>query len=455
MNIYAISADLLQTLRDEQKIIDISTEFISAKDPADKVALVERILFDYDRIPKMELRIAKNDTDSVACRQRGNMLYSQNRHFDALVAYNESICFASANPSEHLAIAYANRSAIYYDLEVYDVCLLNIQLAKDAGYPARLRSKLDKREADCWEYMKKRKSQKRTMPAVELSHPAHPIVPYISNCLEMKESADSGRFIVTNTELAPGQVVSIEDSFFSILLAEYRYQKCANCLQENQLSLIPCDACTCAMFCSQECAEQAQQDFHRFECPFIDYLFGVFNKIHWCAIRTAIKAFLCFSTPDDLIAFTYDVDEAKCNVFTVDNSLPAAQNYFPIHTLATNEELRSTADLFERAVIAAVAYHQMVRVTPFRDMLESDAAKDTLRRLLIRHLQTSPTNFHSLDMIKVGGEGETYCSGAYPFASLLNHSCDPNILRISYGTKLALYVLRTIHVGEELLDNYG
>lgn len=456
-NIYTVNTELLKTLTDEQKIIDISKSFNLADDAADKIELVTRILLEYKRIPKL-FQKQKNNTISESLRQCGNEHYKQKHYFDALLSYNESICFAKnhSEKSEHLSIAYANRSAIYYDLELYDICLHNIQLAKDCGYPERLLSKLVKREADCWEFMKKRKSQKRSMPTIELSHLPHEKVPYISNCLALKESENFGRFIVTTKELIPGQIVALEDSFFNILLPEYRYQKCANCLQENQLNLIPCDECTAAMFCSDDCMEKAKKNFHQFECPFIDYLFEIFNKIHLCAIRTTIRAFLCFSTVDQLCEFVNNVDdENSINVFTVDNSLPATENYLPVHTLATNQELRSTADLFGRAVTAAVANYQLIRVSPFRDMLETNVAKSTLQRLLFRHLQTSPTNFHSLDMIKVGGEEETYCSGAYPFCSLLNHSCDPNILRITYGTKMALYVLRTIKVGEELLDNYG
>jgi SET and MYND domain-containing protein len=39
--------------------------------------------------------------------------------------------------------------------------------------------------------------------------------------------------------------------------------------------------------------------------------------------------------------------------------------------------------------------------------------------------------------------------------SLLNHSCDPNILWVSHGSKQVVYAIKPIKKGDELLCNYG
>ena len=43
----------------------------------------------------------------------------------------------------------------------------------------------------------------------------------------------------------------------------------------------------------------------------------------------------------------------------------------------------------------------------------------------------------------------------FPLSSLINHSCDPNVVRHYYSCNGVVRSIRTIMKGEELLDNYG
>jgi hypothetical protein len=43
----------------------------------------------------------------------------------------------------------------------------------------------------------------------------------------------------------------------------------------------------------------------------------------------------------------------------------------------------------------------------------------------------------------------------FPFASLCNHSCAPNVSRFDIQTKIYLVVKRPINAGEQLFDSYG
>lgn len=79
--------------------------------------------------------------------------------------------------------------------------------------------------------------------------------------------------------------------------------------------------------------------------------------------------------------------------------------------------------------------------------------------LIFRHLQTASTNFHRLETLANARDPNnwddvSYGSGAYGFCSLINHACSPNIVRVPIGTKIAVFVLRPIKAGEQLLDNY-
>lgn len=102
-------------------------------------------------------------------------------------------------------------------------------------------------------------------------------------------------------------------------------------------------------------------------------------------------------------------------------------------------------------------YQQLISHTPFaKECHQNETAQNVLLELLFRFLQTSPTNFHSLNLVeKDEFEDATYGCAAYPFASLLNHSCAPNILRVSCNSQLIVVALRVIQPGEQLFDNYG
>jgi len=161
--------------------------------------------------------------------------------FQALELYNKSICYAEPN-SEHLSIGYANRSAVLFEWKRYRECLANIELARKANYPTRLSHKLDKRERDCQQLLDQQPPD--VVPyEFKLSFDSHAQVPYIADCLELRESADEGRFVVSNRDLVVGDLVAVEQPFCSTLLPPMRYIRCGTCKRENYLTLIPCDSC--------------------------------------------------------------------------------------------------------------------------------------------------------------------------------------------------------------------
>lgn len=237
-----------------------------------------------------------------------------------------------------------------------------------------------------------------------------------------------------------------------------RYHRCNHCLAENDLNLIPCSLCTNAMFCSQTCLNQAHDEHHRFECPISDYLQTLFNKIHMSALRVTLKALQSFESIDEMIRFCSEHESSNVTTFSLDHTcdLSSLERYKPVHCLATNQEKRKPSDLFQRATIAAVLKNQLLKHTKLKDILPTDDSQSAFVEILSRHLQTAPTNFHTLDLAETPAmSGIEYANGAYPFCSLLNHSCAPNICRMSIGRKMMVFALRVIKQGEQLFDNYG
>lgn len=198
------------------------------------------------------MRERKSDEKSEQLRSEGNQHYCLRLFFDALLKYNESLCYAQPE-SENAGLAYANRSAVYFEMKLYDNCVSNIELAKRNRYPESNYEVLNKRSEKCKEMLKsqKEKSSKESK-TFKLSYSANEKLPFVVECLEMATSEKYGRHIITNRALKVGDVVAIEKPFCSVLLAESKfheapesniYQRCYNCLKENALDLFPCPSC--------------------------------------------------------------------------------------------------------------------------------------------------------------------------------------------------------------------
>lgn len=353
MAIYDLIADkLFEKIQNENKVADISNEFNHIDTNAAKVDFAERIWRESKINVDIPLHVPKNAERSKAYRMEGNQNFSLKckNYVRALELYNQSICHAEAN-SEDLAIGYANRSAIYFEWKKYELCLENIELAKESNYPARLMDKLSKREAECLKALEEKKKMKEgdveyefendddILLAPKLSYPPHQKVPFIADCLEMRQSEEFGRYIVSNKDLAVGKVIAIEDCFCSLILPCVQYQRCANCLNECHYSLIPCTDCTSTMFCSLDCRDEAQQNFHRFECPIIDFMYKLLNIIQLSSVRVAISAITSHGSADELQKVIDDPEMVGITAFNLNYSedMPKRELYKPIHTLETNQ----------------------------------------------------------------------------------------------------------------------
>lgn len=71
-------------------------------------------------------REPKNNQKSIELRKKGNALYS-NQPLKVIAVYNQSICFADET-SENYTLCYANRSATFFRLHLFNECLADVWL---------------------------------------------------------------------------------------------------------------------------------------------------------------------------------------------------------------------------------------------------------------------------------------------------------------------------------------
>lgn len=174
-------------------------------------------------------------------RREGDKLFEEKKYFEALVAYNKSLCHSPAG-SRFLSEGFAKRSQVYFQMKQYRRCLDNIQLARDNFEPT-LERNLQDLEIKCSELLNLKDAHFDAQSFFKLSYPAHHRVPFIAECLELSENKKFGRFVFSKQDLSPGEVIAIEEPLFKFVDSKirnfFKHQRCFNCLKSNQLSLLP------------------------------------------------------------------------------------------------------------------------------------------------------------------------------------------------------------------------
>ena len=183
----------------------------------------------------------KSDEKSNEFRLIGNDYFRDRNWFFALFNYNKSIAYAK---SENLAaLGYGNRSAVYFEVKLYEDCLATIQLALENGYPANKKAKLIEREANCKELMTKGIDEEAEdlWDFFKLSYPANEKIPWIVDCVEVRRTKKYGRGIYAKQDLKAGDIICIEKPVFNYTKEENGYYHCYNCFKAKAMNLIPCD----------------------------------------------------------------------------------------------------------------------------------------------------------------------------------------------------------------------
>ncbi|XP_049295485.1 SET and MYND domain-containing protein 4 [Anopheles funestus] len=417
----------------------------------------------------------KDNVKARSLRARGNELFHPKvkRYIEAIKCYNESIAF-SEKGTEDRAIAFANRSMICYELQRYEECLENIRLARDSNYPERLAGKLVKREEDARKALLAAANKHSAVKGsdnsqahggeVKLSYNAYETLPQVAECLELAESEKFGRFIVTNRQLNAGDVVILEQPFCRLLRDVYRCIRCDFCLKESIFTLIPCERCTVAMYCTAECMDKAYKQYHRVECPIIRNMWRIFTKLPVLSLRVVITAIYSFDyNLQAMEEHLGELDKKKVNAFTMDWTKATSRDvYDTVHVLETNANARDSKDRMLRVFFTTIISKLLMEHTDLGIICGLDFdLSGLLGNLILRHLQTSAVNMHSLHYMEYQPDQQLYelenhASACFPLLSMLNHSCAPNVTRVTLlDGRCAVIVNRPIPKGGQLYDNYG
>lgn len=174
---------------------------------------------------------------------KGEKFLTKGNFSQAIDCFNNCLRFAPINSGDSLR-SFSARAKIFYNLKLFRECIENIQLAKsdDEVYDDDLRQ-IEERAVSLenddgvnkWKFFK-------------LSYDANHKIPFIVDCLEVKENYIYGRYIATNKDLSPGDILIVEEPFYKVLSPIEAHRRCSICFNQNSLNLLPCVTCSTGSF---------------------------------------------------------------------------------------------------------------------------------------------------------------------------------------------------------------
>lgn len=247
-------------------------------------------------------RYEKNDAQSILYRKQGDELFHQKKWYEAMKIYNQSLCLAEIR-SSNLGIGYAKRAQCFYQLKMYENCLLDLDLARFANYPRPSYELLDIREVECLKLIEERPADSNEglkAPIVpSLSFKPHDSYPEMANVLEIERNKDSDWQIVAKEDIKVGKIVLVEKSFISML--NQSYDKCCVC-SRTLTNLLPCNKCSKVLLCPKcHCGK-----IHDVECDAEMLFFGNYHSVS-DVFRSILLAMSIFKNADDLMNFVKKV----------------------------------------------------------------------------------------------------------------------------------------------------
>lgn len=279
----------------------------------------------------------KSDAMSQKKRKLANACFSERNWEDAIDWYNEALCFAERG-SAALGIAFANRSACFFNMKQYHECLVDIELAKENNCAKSSIPELEQRKLMCQMYIAN--GWQREEGTLQMDFEESEKFPGMSNAIEITKGVDNKYAVVAKQNINVGQIIAIDKGFTKTLYMIYGW-KCAICLKSSA-NLVPCKKCTTAMFC-HDCVDNT---LHKYECGMKTSVYSTFNNYLMQELRTFFIAMNLFSDAKEMMHF---VEQSIAND-EIPDSLKDDRSKYHAFLKLTNNTLESKHEQFKQIV---------------------------------------------------------------------------------------------------------
>jgi len=288
----------------------------------------------------------------------------------------------------------------------------------------------------------------------------HKRFPTLSHSVSVEYQKDRGRFLKANKKIKRGDIVAVESPVVAFPVIKECEDYCNSCFKV--LSQVPasaelqhCESCQLVCWCNNTCKAKALSSHHRYECrvrfpelvkqghPGIGKLFMIFRIF----TQKSVKYFrehsskLLQHNPSSGSGLEDSLTSDYTTLFNLARHLPEDE-----------------AKILEVNIVSLVFVRMLESVGYFPNTTDKDTLspdQEMVGELISVLVPVINVNTHPLHDGHSDNQNKTVCAAVYPvIAALFNHSCDPSLVRATWGDKLVLAAGRDIAVGEELTDMY-
>ena len=467
----------------------------------------------------------KSPTKAKQLREEGNKLFQKREYRQSVkvytasllqapteLTYEESVAKDGEDPDvdrrAQLPLAFANRSAALFHLQKYDLCIKDVDMAMQSGYPRELLYKLHDRRAKCYLKLKNRKpaiesaqsaldsmgdskldgkglalwkvnlekllkqcedlldSQQKTEELFQLPKISEPNAKYpnMSSKADVKSKENVGRHLKAAVNVTVGDLIVAEKPFASVLLQAFYENHCYHCLRYVVWS-IPDHQCGNVQFCSQLCRQKAWEEYHSTEYRFLNLLGN-----DWCGtIGQLVFRILRKVGFKNLMGFLQEnkgkEPDYEQGVFNKEGVYD--DGFFSVYNMVTNIKQRVPEGLSDFAVFA-IYLTKLLQLSGFFAEDELKTQMDTRNNktlvtvagLVMKLMQVVQLNARGIVELKFPSDFEDpkprdIGMGMYPTVALINHSCEPSAVAVFHGDNLVVKAIRNILKGKEISIDYG
>lgn len=382
----------------------------------------------------------KDEKISLSRKERGNKLFAMHQWAQAMEAYNECLCYAKPG-SPLISLAYANRSACFFHLKMYAECIVDIELAINAGYPAHSMPKLEKRKEECMKHLQ----DEQPTAGPKLSFDPDEKFPCMANVVEVVRDSNGDYSLIAKEDIDIGQTIAYEEAFTKFLYVRPGW-KCNICIKRSS-NLVPCNECTGAMFCHNKC----QGHFlHKFECGKGISNDTHINGINMKEIRLMLQAIHMFPTADDLMRFVEEVinsDQKK-----LPECLTDAKSKYETYLKLKLGKGFEASEVWSAVVLRI--YNFLMEIPQINAMFESKRHRRFLMHLIGQHSKVSNSNAYNLNVPVRNGQTKPFYCQIGLIQNYFNFSCAPNVANFDYDGDMMFITARPVKKGEQLFKSY-
>jgi len=300
-------------------------------------------------------------------------------------------------------------------------------------------------------------------------------IPQFSDAVTLSYNWEVGRYGVATRDIEVGEVVMQDTSLISFLGCRFRKTNCTNCLKKLKDGQgFPSPLSSVARFCTMSCLHKAMDTYHKVEAKInMPKLFqkkdGGYEELSGC-IFMAYRAITQKPLEFFIDTLNYDEVEDEFGVeFKSEDDLYHWSDYRGLYNLEAHRSIRTEDELLSLSIRSALFIVLLryggyfgPKTSPYGVQMSRDELH--VAQIMFHIQEGIQYNLHTVDELESGN----VCSGLsapqvkevgtsiYPTLLLLNHSCEPNTVRLCInGTQELMVAKRNIKKGEEVSDNYG